>query len=279
MLRLPCLILLLATFLPAASGNAAPLTVDEIMERAMAPRGGKDMLARLDFLIEAGTERKRFVLLMAYKREGGKPGAGARLIMFNDFPPHARDVSFLARLHPPASGKKDEMWLYLPQLRSIRKLSHRHEHGHHPEKNEDDFALSVLQRFELQPRDPGLDKHVLLEETELDGQPVYRIASTPRDARTSPYARIVFWITHDDHLPVRLDYLDAGRQVVKRQTLRWQRRGDAWVWQEVEATDLLTGHRTRLRLRDVKVNTGLSDNLFSKRFMRRGAGALQARLR
>ncbi len=70
MARLSCPILLLAVFLLTGTGHAAPLTADEIMQRAMAPRGGKDMLARLDFLIEAGTERKRFSLFMAYKRDG-----------------------------------------------------------------------------------------------------------------------------------------------------------------------------------------------------------------
>lgn len=72
-----------------------------------------------------------------------------------------------------------------------------------------------------------------------------------------------------DDLLSHLEHLDAGLHVVKRQAVRRQPHSDA----------LRNGARTLLRQYDVKVNSGLSDNLFTKRFMKRGSRALQALLR
>ncbi len=273
------LALLGLSLLPTVS-TAAP-GAEEIIRRSQALDSGEDLFSRLTFTIETGKgEQKKFTLLMAYKNYAGKKGLQSKVIMFNQYPPDTRDVSFMAWLYAPERHKKDDMWLYLPQLRTVRKLSHHHDQQHHhKQENEDEFSLSELQRFELQPRDIALDRHELAAVETLDGQETYKVVSTPLDPASSRYASIVRWITRDEYLPVRIEYLDQGGRPVKRQTIRWTRIGDAWLWDEVNAVNLQSGNRTQLRQTDIKVNRGLADNIFTKRFMKRGAGTLLAKIK
>ena len=272
------LVPLLLALLPGLAA-AAP-AAEEIVQRAQNLDGGRDLLSRLDFTIETRQgEKKQFTLLMAYKRYDGKKGLQSKLIMFNQYPPDSRDVSFMAYLYAPEQVKKDDMWLYLPQLRTVRKLSHHHDPHHHKKDNEDEFSLSELQRFELEGRAPALDHHRLAGRETLDGHDTYKIISTPRDPGSSRYGAMVRWITSDEYLPLRIDYLDADQRPVKRQTIQWVRMDGAWLWREVRAVNLRNGNRTVLRQSDIHVNRGLPDNIFTKRFMKRGAGTLLARIR
>lgn len=261
--------------LSGAAGEA-----DEIVRRSLAVNGGQDLLSRIEFTLEdAGGARKEIRLIMAFKHYPRNGDIDDKVIMFQELPPDRRNVSFLGWLYDPASGRKDDMWLYLPQLRTVRKLSHDHMHHADGRKGEDVFDLSGLQRFELEPRPVGLDTHRLQGSEPVDGHPAYRILSTPRDPATSPYGGILRWIDEEHYLPLQLEYFDATGHPVKRQTIHWQHIGDAWLWREVEAVDLRSGRRTLLRQYDIKVNRGLSDKLFTKRLMRRGPSTLEAMFR
>ncbi|HFQ91766.1 MAG TPA: outer membrane lipoprotein-sorting protein [Chromatiales bacterium] len=276
-----CLFWLLLPIPAVAPAEDAP-AAQQIMERAYQVYAGDDMVSRLTFTLRNGAVEKKQQLLMAYKAYGGRKGLHSKIIMFNESPPDKRNISFLAWIHAPEKNRKDDMWLYLPELRTVRKLTHQHKaggHGQHDKDTGDDFSLSELQRFEMQPRDPGLDRHELQETENLSGQNAYKISSTPRDPDSSPYARIVHHITTDHWLPVRATYFDVSGAVVKRLTLEWQRLDDAWVWKRVTAVNPDNGRETTLEQEVIKLNTDLSDNIFTQRFMKLGVRTLLSRIR
>ena len=243
----------------------------------MDPAPAQDLMARLTFTVQAAAgETRRFVQLMAYKHYGGRGGLAAKVLMFTLFPPDRRDISFLGWLYDPGAGRRaDDMWLYLPQLRAIRKLGHRHEPHHKAKDSEDEFSLSELQRFELQPRPAAPDRHQDLGRDRLNGVPVIKILSTPREPDSTPYAAMRRWLDAGNHLPLRIEYLDGGGRTVKRVDFDWQQARGHWLWREVTAVNLRTGARTRLQQEIIKVDGGLPDKLFTKRYMRRGAAALE----
>ena len=74
---------------------------------------------------------------------------------------------------------------------------------------------------------------------------------------------------------------DFGRKygvLVKEQHLSWRQIGDSWLWDEVSAINLRNGRHTRLVQSNVKINSGLPDNLFTKRILKQGLNALRGRL-
>jgi len=142
------LVILLLLLAPTTESMATELTGLQIMQRAYDVYAGKDIFSRLSFTLKDRNDtEKKLGLLMAYKSYEGENGFHSKIIMFNQFPPDKKDISFLAWIYAPEQHKKDDMWLYLPELRTVRKLTHQHnanKHKHHDKDNDDEFSLSEL---------------------------------------------------------------------------------------------------------------------------------------
>lgn len=291
---IPCTVfLLLATASAGAreEGDAAPAAdAESIMQQVYAVYGGDDTFARLHFHFEFDRGKtSQTSLVMGFKRDGAGPDAGYRVIMFGEQPPDRKDIGFLGVFHPPAEGREDEMWLYLPDLRSTRRLTHAHspqaaheghDHGGHArhEGVSDEFSVSLLNHEELMPRWPALDRHSLLPPGEIDGKSVWRIESVPRDPVTSAYERRIQWIDREHALLLRTEYFSDNGRKVRTQDQHWRRHGEAWLWERVVAVDHASGDRTVLEQRDVQVNLGLTDELFSRRILTRGGASFETRV-
>lgn len=270
----------------AISEAAVELNAEQIMQKTYQLDRGKDAVARLKFTLQqAGQEDKNIILAMAWKNFINEKGVNSeldsKLLMFNEFPPDKKDIGFLGWIYRPVLGKQDDMWLYLPELRSVRRMSHLHgphSHHHEPQKNTELFASSLLQRDELTQRPPELDLHTLLGRETLAGQTVYVIESRPREASSWKYSKSVSWITELDFLPLQVDYYSVShhQHTSKRVTLQWQLLDGVWLWRSVEAVDEQSGQRTLLEQTDIKVNIGLADRLFTERGLRQGASRLRS---
>ena len=274
------LLLLMLPLLTTTRALAAQIGADEIMARSATAYDSKDLFSRISFTFsQRGVADKKIAVYMAFKDYHGKRGIDSKIIMFNQFPPDKKDISFLAWLYAPETHKKDDMWLYLPALRTIRKMNHQDHQMQHDDKNKDAFSLSDLKRFELQERDPQLDRHQLAGKEQLGAHETYKIISIPKKPGSSPYGKTVHWITTNNFLPVQREYFDHQGRLIKRQTIQWTTQNHTWVWKRVTAINLESGHRTILQQTNVKANSGLADRIFSKRFMKRGAGTLVAHIR
>lgn len=250
---------------------AAALTAADIVKKSSEIEGGDDSISRLSFTFSSaeGAEKKlRYT--MVWKDFAGRDDVDYKVIFFNEYPPDDKGKSFMMWVY---GHKKADEWMYLPELRMVRKVTHSAHHGHHDE--EDDFAHSVLTQVDLVPRKPDLDDHTLLEPEEMDGHPDFVVESVPKKASDEyPYQKTRRWITHDDFLPERIDYYGPAGAPIKRETIKWKKLGKAWVWQRVVGEDLVTKARTVLDISDIKLNSGLSDEVFSARTMRLGKDSI-----
>lgn len=264
---------------PGTVSGAAP-PAEEIVKRSYEIYSGDDFVSRLSFTLEYDDNKSnRLTMLMAYKRYGGEDDLDSKVIMFNEFPPDKKDIGFLAWIYYPDAGREDDMWLYLPELRQVRKLTHKHDEHSHEDTSSDAFSVSELNREELTPRPPGIDRHRLLGEDTIDGRAVYKIESIPRDPASSTYGKLVQWITRDTMLPVRIDYYDDAVTLLKTQTIEWLKQDDAWVWDRVVAVNRANGNRTILDQSEIQINIGLPDYLFTKRILKQGAQSFITRVR
>lgn len=256
---------------PAASG----LSAGEIVRRAAEITGGEDAVARLDFTFSQPKQAaRRLGYIMAWKRYGGENGLDSKVLFFSDFPPDDKGKAYLGWIYVPESHKEHDQWMYLPELRMVRKMTHvHHQHAH----EDDDFGRSVLKHDDLMPRSPQLDKHVLYGEGEGEGGTrYYIIESTPRERNASfPYGKVLQWVSKDNFLTERLDYFDLNGSEIKRQIIKWQRVGDSWMWRRVVGTDLKTQAETILEVSEAKVDRGLPDSLFTTRKLPLGASVLR----
>ncbi len=279
--------LLLVSAQPCAQELVPGDDAASVMQRAYEVHGGQDSFSRIHLHFEFDQGRSSTAtLVMAFRRESGD--VDYRVIMFSELPPDRKDTGFLGVFYRPDAGKEDEMWLYLPELRSTRRLMHTqqsHDHGPHDMtghmrhgESPDEFSVSELDHEELMPRWPGLDEHRLLAVEDYDGRPAWKIESIPRDPATSAYGKRIHWIDREHALLLRIEYRAPGGKHIKTQTQQWSRVGDAWLWERIVAVNHLNGNQTMLEQTDVRVDVGLPDDLFSRRMLSRGAKAFENRL-
>lgn len=269
-------VLIVTALIGTASAAPPPGT---IVTRSYENYSGDDLISRVTFTLEYDDGKtRRMTVVMAYKRYERHKDLASKVIMFNEYPPDKKDIAFLAWIYRSDSRKEDDMWLYLPELRQVRKLTHKHEAHSHEDTSSDAFSVSELNREELTPRRPDLDHHRLLGEDSIDGDMAYRVESVPKEPGTSTYGKLIQWIAQDTFLPVRIDYYDKAGTLLKTQTIEWLKRGEAWVWDRVTAVNRVNGNRTVLDQSDIQINMGLPDYLFSKRVMKQGAQAFLARV-
>lgn len=262
---------IISIYLFPASAVAA-LSGAEIVTKADEIDGGRDSIERLSFTIaRPGQETRKLGYTMVWKEYAGRDGIDDKVIFFSEYPPADKGKSFMIWVY---AEKKADEWMYLPALRMVRKMSHSEHHGHHDEQ--DDFSHSTLTHIELVPREPDLDIHTrLIDEEQLDGRDDYIVESVPKKINKDyPYQKTRRWITRDNFLPERVDYYGPSGAPIKRQTIKWRKIGDAWVWKQVVGENLITGERTVLDVSDVKLNSGLNDEVFTARTLRLGKDSI-----
>lgn len=263
--------LVMAAALAAMATNgvlAAGLTTEQIVAGAYQVDGGRDGISRLSFTFhKSNAAPKKLIYTMAWKGYGGEGGLDSKLLFFSEYPPGDQGKAFLGYLY--SDGRVDDHWLYLPDLRMVRKMNHD-MHEHHREA--DEFAPSDLTRGDLVPRAPTADRHRLVGEQAIDGRAYYVVESVPndRDDENYPYSKVVKWIGKDDFLTERIDYYRGGDQVAKRQSIKWKKIGKYRVWERVVGEDFTNGSRTVLDISDIRVDVGLKDQVFSTRSLRNG---------
>ncbi len=247
------------------------LSAAEIVQQAFEIDGGKDGISRVTFIFQQpGAAEKKLVYTMVWRGYGGKDGVDSKVLFFSEYPPDDRGKSFMAYVK---TDKKDDQWMYLPELRMVRKITH----GHHQRTHEDDdFAHSQLTHGDLVPRLPDEDEHQLQGVEEWKGRLHYVVESVPKQKdEIYPYSKTLRWFEQDTFLPVRVDYYNELGELFKRQTIAWRKFQDSWLWERVESEELKSGKHTLMEISDIEVNLGLRDEVFSPRTMRLGPGSIQ----
>ena len=277
-MRIPKILLCLLTFMslilvsqkadprtPQANAQAIPVSVvaQEISHRSEQVHPGKDHTSRLIFTIRDtdGNERKE-ILRRHWKSYNGEDGLSHKLIVFNEYPPDKKGNVFMEWSYKPETGKDPVRKFYLKFLNVISQV---------PEGSNEGFASADLKPSEMAPRDVRLDRHRLLKEEVIGGRAYYVIESTPREPDPSYlYGKVVKWITKDNYLKERIDYYDTDQKLWKEQVIGWKKIKNVWVWEKVVTTNVQLDRKTFLTINDIRVNTGLTEDLFTERTMRRG---------
>jgi predicted RND superfamily exporter protein/outer membrane lipoprotein-sorting protein len=245
-----------------ASGQA--LTPQEIAQRNYAVTRVLDSTADVTFtlLSPSGGERVRRTVTASKLRPNGVDNM--RLVRFTA-PPDVRGTGVLTI--EDAAGE-DDIWVYLPALRKVRRLA--------ASNKKDSYAGTDFSYGDIIGHRPDDWTHRLLREETLDAQPCYVLESVPAtDAvrARAGYSKRVWWIRRDNFVAIREEFWDAAGRPLK--TFRGLEvravdpaRGN-WQPMRMEATNLQTGHRTVIRLENFRANQGLADELFTVRQMER----------
>jgi outer membrane lipoprotein-sorting protein len=144
----------------------------------------------------------------------------------------------------------DVMWLYMPAFGKPKKIS----------------MLSKSQAFtgtdfsyEDMVTTPYSDRYTpTLVKTEPDA---YVLQMIPKSTK-SVYSKIIARISKGNGYPVKMEFYNEKGKKFKEADYKYEKIGKYWNAAEVVMKDLEKSHTTKIQLKDVLFDQGLSDDLF-----------------
>jgi outer membrane lipoprotein-sorting protein len=225
----------------------AQLTADEILKKvdevSYAPKD-QFFKAKVTLIDKNGKESHRVALM--YQK-----GTNKRFVKFTD-PADIRGIGFL-------SLPGDVNYVYLPAFKKSRRIASHIKNQNFAGTDftyEDMEALTYTEKW----------KPEILRKEER----YYVLKLTPREGRESDYSKLVMYVRTDNFYPEKIEYYDKGGNLFKIMTRkRIEKVGNYWVAFETEMKNVKKNHTTLLVLEDVKLDTNLSDDIFSLRNLER----------
>ncbi|MBI3028711.1 MAG: outer membrane lipoprotein-sorting protein [Candidatus Rokubacteria bacterium] len=256
--------LLLALLAGAGAPAAAQPSAVEIMERNFNVTKVLDSVSEATFTLVSKTGQERVRKTTSVTKLQGNGVDNRQLIRFLS-PPDVRGTAILLIEH---SARDDDIWVYLPALKKVRRLV--------ASNKRDSFAGTDFSYGDVIGHKVGEWEHRLVGEEAVDGQPCYVVESVPRTEaiKTSAgYARRRSWIRKDNFVMARGEYWDQAGQPLKGIRATSVQLVDPgrqkWQAMRLEAANTQTGHRTVIQYESFKANQQVRDGLFTTRHLER----------
>jgi outer membrane lipoprotein-sorting protein len=238
-------ILLLARALPAADAAAVLKAMEENTKGANAPR---DMEADMVMTIQDGNS-VRVREIRAWTRT--IPGKDDLRVLKFLSPADVKDIGFLVL-------DEDSMYIYLPEFHRTRRIasSNKKDPFMGSDFSYEDMGTSAMSRY----YDPKM-----LGESGTEWQlELLRKAGVDK-----PYARIVLTVSKASTMPVRMELYDAAGNLAKVAEETSQPLGKYQVMTRIKMTHVKKKTSTVLEMKNIQVDQGLKDEVFSERFLKK----------
>ncbi len=243
-------------------GYAQQLSARDIMQRSIevSKVAGMEAVTELRIVDARGRERVRKVA-MASRDEGS---VEKRVIRFLE-PADVRGTALLVFDYP---DKDDDMWLYLPAIRKVRKIvsSEKGKNFMGSEFSNADMAAPNLGDFRLQMNGEGT----------ADGVPCYRILMIPLDeriAREYGFSKKEVWIGKKDFVMRKAVYYDDLGEVEKVLTATRVEpvdpAGKKRLAREMTMVNEQNGRKSYFRILQIQYNPNVKEEYFTLSYLQR----------
>lgn len=197
-----------------------------------------------------------------WKNVRGDKGTLGKTLLVTLAPLNQKGEAFL--LWQSRQATDSQAWLYVPELRQVRRVpiagheAHRHEH-------ESDVNLGFEQ---MGTRLTESDELTLVGREILDGRGYVVLESRSTREGTPPLRRV--WVSPQTWTIHQIEYRDAEGMLQKTQRVEWQQIRDTWVWKRTEIQKAHSLEKTIVELQEIEVNPELGDRLFTMQTLQSG---------
>lgn len=247
----------IALLLLVSRSHAEPGSPMEIMQKSFAATKVADSVGHATFTLTGKQGDSRVRKTITYTRLQANGSDNMRLVRFLA----PSDIKGTASLLIEHAGGDDDMWIYLPALRKVRRLSAANKR--------DGFIGTDFSYGDVLGHKPEDWLHQRSKDEVVNGQSCYVVESTPRgDAvrQNTGYGRRVTWVRMDNFVAIKTEFWDgSGRPAKRIQADSVQPVGVNGRWQPMvlEAENLQSGHRTLIRFEDFKADQNIPASLFN----------------
>lgn len=255
-------IAIIAIFAVGQSQSAYALTPVEIMEKNFMVAKITDTTTQTTMTLTNKSGQKRVRKTAGVTKLEPNGIDNKRMTRFLE----PADVKGTVSLLNEHSDKDDDIWIYLPSIKKVRRLVSSNK--------KDSFVGTDFSYGDVIGHKVNEWNHKLLKEEDVDGKTAYVIESVPRDATikaNSGYSKRVNWIQKDNFVTLKgMMYDEAGELVKETRFGRFRNVDPAkgrWLTGELIVKNVQTEHMTHIFTDDLKYNIGVKDDFFTTRYM------------
>ncbi len=223
--------------LPVGAQTADQI-LDKVDQLTSAPQDARQTI-RMTLVDRNGRQQVRTAMIW-------QKGKNKRLIKFTS-PAAYKGIAFL-------SLPNDVMYVYMPAYGKERRIASS-------VKNQK-FAGTDLTYEDLQAKSYKNKYNARLLSKDANQ---FVLELMPKER--SQYSKVILTV-NKNYLPVKAEFFNRGNQKVKVLTFNFVKSGNYWYAKTLTAKDLRTKHTTKMEVITTQFDTGLSDNIFSIRFMK-----------
>jgi len=235
-------------------------SADEIMRNNFLTSKVADSTANVTFRLRTPSGQERIRLTSGPSKLIPGTTDNRRLITF-DAPADIQGTKTLLIEH---SNADDDMWIYLPAMKKVRRLV--------ASNKRDSFVGTDFSYGDVIGHKVTDWVHQLVKEDRVEGKECYVIESVPKNHEVqdiSGYSKRISWIDQKSWVAVRTDIYDTNGELLKTITCEDIREVDPanhkWQPMKQTAANVQTGHSTILEFKNFRANVGVNDNVFTTR--------------
>lgn len=251
---------------PLANTSYA-VNAQEVVARCDNKNPGNDQRGQLTISV---SDRDGNTRTFGYRRlwqraENDADDVAEKMLLYATSPNDARGLAFMRWTYHAAANKPALQWLYVPELRKIRRIAVHNVN--------EPFLDSDVVFADIATRQLDDDEHRFLGMDTRDDKTFYVIESTPKKPEPLYSKRISWFLKVNDWkqcVKNHVDFYDREQKLFKQQSVVWQQVNHAWIWQTMEMKNVSTKRVTRFEVTDAIVNSGMADRLFTESAMRSG---------
>ena len=255
-----------------AEEESDALSVDKIVEKTNRTSyyQGKDGRARVSMTITDAQERVRKVLFTILRFDEPDPNAKEGQVDEAKAEAYCGDQKFYVYFHLPADVNKmaflvwkhlkkdDDRWLYLPGLDLIKRIAAADKRT--------SFVGSDFFYEDVSGRNINADVHELVK----TGDTFYVLKNTPKKPEEVEFSYYIMWIHKQSFIPVKIEYFDAKDKIYRVYDAVEVKTIDGYpTVVKAKMTDVIGKKHTEIAYSAVKYNTGVPEDVFSERYLRR----------
>lgn len=223
---------------------------------------GNDMKAEvaMELITSDGKQRTRALTMLRLNMPGG---AEQKYFLYFKEPSDVRRMTFLVWKYPE---KEDDRWIYIPALDLVRRVAARDKRS--------SFVGSDSTYEDISGRDISADTHKFVREEKLGDNDCYVIESRPKE--TLDYVRRIAWIDQSTYLPLKEEYYDLQNELARTFTAdkienvaTGGASGAIPTILKRTMRNVKSGHRSEVTFKSASYNVGLTEDLFTERYLRR----------
>jgi outer membrane lipoprotein-sorting protein len=250
-----------AMFWSAPLSSSAQSAI-EIMEKNFVITKVTDSESEATFVLrnKSGKERVRKTFGTTKLKENGVDNM--RMTRFLQ----PTDVRGMVSLLVEQSSKDDDIWLYLPSMKKVRRLVSSNKRDSFVGT---DFSYGDVIGHKVQDWE-----HSIVGEEVVDGFDCFIIESLPKTktiAKNSGYSKRVGWIQKDTFVARKSEMYNLSGALYKQMSFSnielVEPDKNRWTARELRALNVLSGHSTVITVDKLKVNVGVKNSYFTTRYM------------